>query len=117
MMNKYRQMESLVDRFGEFESAPEKLDEISRLVRTELDSIAKLEKETSGIKEQYRSTRPHASEQVKKTTQQLAGIIERVLMKISTFEQQLQRSRDLLLPQISEGVRAVQMKDAYRKNA
>ncbi|MEQ1903446.1 MAG: hypothetical protein ABL888_04615 [Pirellulaceae bacterium] len=117
MMNKYRQMESLIDRLGEFESTPDKLDEINRLVKIELDSIAKLEKETSGIKKQYRNTRPHASEQVKQITQQLAGLIERVLMKISLFEQQIQRSRDLLAPQIHQGVRAVQMQDAYRKNA
>ena len=116
-MTKFRKMESVIDRFGELESTPERLDEISLLVRTELDSIAQTEKETSGIKDQYRNTRPHASEQVKNSTQELEGLIERVLMKINVFEQQLQRSRDLLLPQIHQGVRAVQMKDAYRKNA
>ncbi len=117
MITKYHQMESLIDRLGEFESPPDNLDEINRLVRNELDAIVKLESESNGVKEQYRNSRPHASERVKEITLQLAGLIERFLMKINRFEQHVQRSRDVLLPQLHQSVRAVQMKDAYRKNA
>ena len=90
-------------------------DEQMLELKTERDAIASLQADNFQINDRYRKTRQHASANVKQLTDQIGSLIQNLLMKMTKLERRAQDSCQQLLPQIHEGVRAVQMKNAYGK--
>ena len=85
-------------------------------LKNEREEIEKLQLENLPVNQQYRASRPHASETVKQLTNQIAGLIQGLLLKIGNLERKSKSSCEQLMPQIHNGVRAIQMKNAYEKN-
>ena len=115
MWQKYQQLDALADQILVNGDSAEAMEATTMQLKTERESLEKLETDSRLIKEEYRRTRPHASEDVNRITEKLAMLMQRFLMKISKLETQAQRSRESLKPLIHDGVRAVQMKNAYGK--
>ncbi len=93
----------------------EELEAASLKLQTETESFAKLDSESQPIRQAYRASREHASEAVSQATHGLSRSMQSLLMKLNQLEQRALNARSVLLPKINEGVRAVQMKNAYGK--
>ena len=115
MLDKYHLIDRLADEMLASEKSVDSLDESMIQLKQERESIEKMQTESLPLNQQYRESRQHASEAVHQLTNQIAGLIQGLLVKIGTLEQQTKRSCEQLKPQIQTGVRAIQMKNAYQQ--
>lgn len=115
ILEKYVRIDLLADDMLAAESLIGTFDEHMLELRNERDAIEQLQSENRLINERYRATRPHASANVKQLTEKIGSLMQGLLMKITKLERQAKGSCQQLLPQIHEGVRAIQMKNAYGK--
>lgn len=117
ILEKYESIDRLTDMMLAQETTVDALDENMIQLKTEREEIEKLQLENLPLNQQYRSSRPHASETVTQLTNRIAGLIQGLLLKIGNLERKTQSSCEQLMPQLHDGVRAIQMKNAYKKHA
>lgn len=115
ILQKYQDMDRLTDSMLAAEEPISTLDENMIRLKNGREEIEQLQLKNSPLNQQYRTSRAHASENVKQLTTQIAGLIQGLLLKISNLERISKSSCEQLMPQIHDGVRAIQMKNAYEK--
>ncbi len=113
ILDRYRRIDSLTDRMLAEDKAVKVLDANMLKLKTERSEIEQLQLESKDIREQYRQSRPHASDAVKAITTEVGNLVQGLLMKISQLEKHARTSCESLVPQIQDGVKAIQMKNAY----
>lgn len=84
-------------------------------IRDFMTEITAHEQQSQAAIRQYRDANDSASEPVKQITSRLGDLMQNVLLKISRLENGAQKSRQLLLPQIRNEAKVVQMKSAYNQ--
>jgi hypothetical protein len=115
ILQKYESIDCLTDMMLTQEASIDALDENMIRLKSEREEIEKLQLENLPLNQQYRSSRPHASETVNQLTNRIAGLIQGLLLKIGNLERKTKSSCEQLMPQLHDGVRAIQMKNAYEK--
>ena len=115
ILQKYESIDSLTDMLLTPEASIDALDENMIRLKSEREEIEKLQLENLPLNQKYRCSRSHASETVNQLTNRIAGLIQGLLIKIGNLERKTQSSCEQLLPQLHNGVRAIQMKNAYGK--
>ena len=113
ILQKYQRIDQLADRMLTSDAEITFFDEQMTQFKSERDAIMQLQQRHQSINEQYRATRPHASPAVISLTDTIGSLMQSLLMKISKLERHAKGSCEQLVPQIHEGVRALQMKSAY----
>ncbi|HMO14448.1 MAG TPA: hypothetical protein PKD64_07090 [Pirellulaceae bacterium] len=117
LYSSYRVMHTLIDEMMQHENDSHLLDSLTIKVKQQNDVILRLEQTTREIKEDYRARVPHASERIRQASADLAEYLKTIMMKVNQLEERARASRTELIPQIQQGVKAVQMKNAYEKYA
>lgn len=114
-LEQYQTMNELADQMlgtglqpDQWHSTAEKMKQVSV-------QLEQMEQQNQSITTEYRESRPAPSAAISALKDQLATQMQTFLMKVSRLEQQALKSKQALLPQIHENVRAVQMKNAYGK--
>lgn len=114
-LEQYQTMNELADRMlgselssDQWHATAEKMKQVS--VRLE-----QMQQQNHSITAEYRQSSPEPSAAIRALKDQLSSLMQSFLMKVSRLEQQALKSKQALLPQIHESVRAVQMKNAYGK--
>ncbi len=115
ILDRYRRIDSLADKMLAEDKAVKVLDANMLKLKNERAEIEQLQLRSKGIREQYRQSRPHASEAVKAITTEIGSLVQGLLMKVSQLEKHARTSCENLVPQIQVGVKAIQMKSAYGK--
>ena len=115
VLEKYQSIDCLADKMLSDTDSVKALDENMLLLKKQREEIEKMQIESSPLNQQYRESRQHASQTVHDLTNQIAGLIQGLLVKIGTLERNAKNSCEQLKPQIQNGVRALQMKKAYEK--
>jgi len=113
---RYQHLNRLADQVLQNNTAISMMDEAMLEMKQERESIERLTRAAEPLNNQYRATREHASIAVKELTRSVGELMQSLLMKISRLERNAKTIHNNLLPKINEGVRAVQMKNAYGKN-
>lgn len=114
--SKYQRLELLADQILDQSTPVSELDVTMIEMKQQRTEIESLNQQNRSLNEQYQSSRPHASPIVKALTDKIASLMQRLLMKINQLERSAKSVHNKLLPQIHDGVRAVQMKNAYGKH-
>lgn len=114
-LEQYQTLNELADQMlgsslqpDQWHATAEKMKQIS--VRLE-----QMEHQNQSTTTDYRQGLPKPSAAISALKDQLATQMQTFLMKVSRLEQQAVKSKQALLPQIHDSVRAVQMKQAYGK--
>ena len=115
ILQKYQAIDGLADQMLIAEAPISILDENMIRLKEGREEIEKLQLENSSLNQQYRASRPHASETVIRLTNQITGLIQGLLLKVGNLEKKSKNSCEQLMPQIHNGVCAIQMKNAYEK--
>ncbi|HMP79606.1 MAG TPA: hypothetical protein PKD54_09155 [Pirellulaceae bacterium] len=116
LRNKYRSMNCLTERMLSDELSAGIPDHLTAEMTSELKAIEQIERESLDVRERYRSSRDAASDSVRQATDELALLMQQLLMKISILEHQAAARRESLLPQLQAGAKAVLMQNAYGKH-
>jgi hypothetical protein len=117
ILDKYQQMSEAANRLQE--KTPESMTMAAGdmlLMKERREEIEKLNLASQPLQTEYRATRDHASTAVDQLRERVAAVLQKLMMKIGSLEKDAQSSYDQLKPKIHNGVRAVQMKNAYGKN-
>jgi uncharacterized protein Yka (UPF0111/DUF47 family) len=113
---RYQQLNSLADKILQQDTAISMMDDAMLDMKQQRESLERLTTAAQPLNNQYRATREHASPAVKRLTQSVGELMQSLLMKISNLERNAQSIHNNLLPKVHDGVRAVQMKNAYGKH-
>ena len=112
-LEQYDSLHTMADQMLSNQQTPEQWHQTAEKMRGVSVAIERVEQESQSTKEQYRASCVSPSNAVSQLSAKLATHMQSFLMKVSRLEQQASKSKDALLPQIHDGVKAVQMKNAY----
>lgn len=116
-LKQYHLLHQLADRMLNENLPPEQWQESADRMKQISEQLELAEQNNRTLISEYGDSQPESTTAVSALKEQLATQMQNFLMKIMRLEQQAQRSRDALLPQIHASLRAVQMKNAYGKYA
>ena len=117
ILGKYQQMSEAANRLqGQDPESMTMATGDMLLMKEQREEIEKLNLASQSLQTEYRAARDHASAAVDQLRERVAAVMQSLMMKIGSLEKEAQNSYDKLKPKIHNGVRAVQMKNAYGKN-
>lgn len=111
----YQELSQTLDQMLSQEELIDSIESQAALIRDAMAEITHHEQQSQESSQQYRSSRSVASEPVKQVTSRLGDVMQEVLFKIGRLENAAQKSRQMLLPQLRNEVKVVQMKSAYNQ--
>ena len=115
LLQKYQQIDQLADKMLVDNTPIEYMDEKMVLINQQRESAAKLMTHSQSLRDQYLNSNKQASPRVRQLTNMIGNLMQNLLMKISKLEKLAKESGAQLVPQIQQGVRAAQMKNAYAR--
>ncbi len=113
LLQQYLHMDSLANEMLHLQRQSKPIDGHMDLLRSSRDHIMEVENNAAGIMQQYRESRATASLAVGQLIEQARQQIEKLMLKIASLERSAQESYQQLMPEIDQGVRGNQMKQAY----
>lgn len=113
LLEKYQHLDRLADEMLRRQANSESIEEQMKRLNQGKIEIQEIEEKSRSIKEQYRDTRPQASEAIASLTKQTAELLLGTIKKIDSLELQAREAHRKLVPSIDQGVRVNQMQKAY----
>jgi hypothetical protein len=113
MLTRYSQLDQLTQKMLAKHQQGQAIETEIEEMNQQRSELMLLEQESVLINDAYRNSREHASEAVKKLTEQTAVLIAGVIEAIAQLETAARQSYERLTPQINQNVKGNQMKQAY----
>lgn len=113
LFERYTELDRLADVMLEKQAQQQEFSQELRQIEVVKSDIKAVEDQTAEIRDQYISSREHASPKVQELTRSASEVLVKVMKKIEKLETLTQEAFQRLVPQVDENVRANQMKQAY----
>lgn len=112
----YEHIKQLSDQLSQRNPSDREFTDLLQKIRQGRDEIESIQRQSKPDYDHYLQSRPHASPAVKKLTDELAQLIQGLVIQFTNMENEARTSQQKLLPIVNENLRAVQMKSAYSQH-
>ncbi len=109
----YERIKKLTDQLAQKNPSDSEFTDLLEEIRLGRAEIESIQLQSKPDYDRYLQTRAHASPAVKKLTDELAQLIQGLVVQFTNMENEARDSQQKLLPIVNENLRAVQMKSAY----
>jgi replication initiation and membrane attachment protein DnaB len=116
MVAKYQLLDELTQAMLVQQQQGNSIETELEAMHRQREELIKIERDGQPVNEAYRNSRPSASAEVRRLTDQIATLIQSVIEKVGKLEDSARDSYRQLIPEIDQSVRGTQMKQAYGKS-
>lgn len=113
----YQKLKVETDQLAGMENGSSEFQSQLASVLSERDVIESLHGQSRDLHARYRNEATHSSSEVRMLTEEIANLIQHLVLVFNQLESDTREARERLRPQVNTNLKAAQMKSAYQRRA